>query len=165
VAKTKTLFISEIQLILYFISKIGPTISIFAFSLLRLIASTCFEHLLAHHQEVLYVQQLVYFVCWNWSNYLKLLMYIVIEIITFFLNIKYFLSVKFQNYIKRFWIKYFKKCTVNKTLSFILQFFTGPWTINLFQSNSLLPFLYKWQGFTIMYHIKIPKTLTKFDTE
>jgi hypothetical protein len=27
-----------------------------------LIASTCFEHLFAHHQEVLYIQQLVYFV-------------------------------------------------------------------------------------------------------
>jgi hypothetical protein len=26
-----------------------------------LIASTCFEHLLAHHQEVLYIQQLIYF--------------------------------------------------------------------------------------------------------
>jgi hypothetical protein len=33
-----------------------------AFSLLLLIASICFEHLFAHHQEVLYIQQFVYFV-------------------------------------------------------------------------------------------------------
>jgi hypothetical protein len=45
--------------------------ALFAFSLLRLIASTCFEHLFAHHQEALYVQQLVCFVrimpagCWQ----------------------------------------------------------------------------------------------------
>jgi hypothetical protein len=48
----------------------------FVLSLLRKIASTCFEHLFAHHQEVLYIQQLVYSVCivgwllagseWNW---------------------------------------------------------------------------------------------------
>jgi hypothetical protein len=41
-----------------------------AFSLLQLIAATCFEHLFTHHQEVLYTQQLVYFVLagleWNW---------------------------------------------------------------------------------------------------
>jgi hypothetical protein len=49
--------------------------ALFAFSLLRLIASTCFQHLFAHHQEVLYIQQLVYFVhimlagCWqSWSG-------------------------------------------------------------------------------------------------
>ena len=35
----------------------------FAFSLLQSIACTCFEHLFAHHQEVLCTQQLVYFVC------------------------------------------------------------------------------------------------------
>jgi hypothetical protein len=35
--------------------------ALFAFSLLRLIASTCFEDLFAHHQEALYIQ-LVYFV-------------------------------------------------------------------------------------------------------
>jgi hypothetical protein len=32
----------------------------FAFSLLRLIASTCLEHLFVHHREALYVKQLVY---------------------------------------------------------------------------------------------------------
>jgi hypothetical protein len=31
------------------------------FCLFRLIPSTCFEHFFAHHQEVLHVQQLVYF--------------------------------------------------------------------------------------------------------
>jgi hypothetical protein len=36
--------------------------ALFTFSLLRLIASTCFQHLFAHHQEALYVQQLVCFV-------------------------------------------------------------------------------------------------------
>jgi hypothetical protein len=36
--------------------------TLFAFSLLRLIASTCFEYLFAHHQEALCTQQLVYFV-------------------------------------------------------------------------------------------------------
>jgi hypothetical protein len=30
--------------------------ALFAFSLLLLIASTCFRHLVAHHQEVLYIQ-------------------------------------------------------------------------------------------------------------
>jgi hypothetical protein len=30
---------------------------LFALHLLRLIASTCYEHLFAHHHEVLYVQQ------------------------------------------------------------------------------------------------------------
>jgi hypothetical protein len=38
--------------------------SLCTFSLLRLTASTCFKHLLAHNQEVLYVQQLVYFMCY-----------------------------------------------------------------------------------------------------
>jgi hypothetical protein len=39
--------------------------ALFTNSLLRLIASKCFEHLVAHHQEALYefIQQLVYFVC------------------------------------------------------------------------------------------------------
>jgi hypothetical protein len=37
--------------------------ALFAFSLLQLIACTCFEHLFTHHQEVLYIQQLVYCVC------------------------------------------------------------------------------------------------------
>jgi hypothetical protein len=27
---------------------------------LRLIAPTCFEHLVAHHQEAMYIQQLIY---------------------------------------------------------------------------------------------------------
>jgi hypothetical protein len=36
--------------------------ALFVFSLLCLIASTCFEYLLAYHQGVLYMQQLVYFV-------------------------------------------------------------------------------------------------------
>jgi hypothetical protein len=36
--------------------------ALFASSLLRLIASICFEHLFAHHQEAPYIQQLVYFV-------------------------------------------------------------------------------------------------------
>jgi hypothetical protein len=27
---------------------------------LRLIASTCFKHLFAHHQEAIYIQQLIY---------------------------------------------------------------------------------------------------------
>jgi hypothetical protein len=36
--------------------------ALFAFSLLRSIAFTSFEHLYAHHQEVLHVQQLVRFV-------------------------------------------------------------------------------------------------------
>jgi hypothetical protein len=35
----------------------------FAVSSLQLIACTCFEHLFANHQEVLYIQQLIYFVC------------------------------------------------------------------------------------------------------
>jgi hypothetical protein len=44
------------------ISIIGPTNAPFTFSLFRLKASTCFEHFFAHHlQEVLYVQQLVFF--------------------------------------------------------------------------------------------------------
>jgi hypothetical protein len=34
---------------------------LFAFSLLRLTASICFEHLFAYHQEALYIQQLAYF--------------------------------------------------------------------------------------------------------
>jgi ferredoxin-like protein FixX len=33
------------------------------FSLLRLIVFTCFQRLFAHHQEALYIQQLVCFVC------------------------------------------------------------------------------------------------------
>jgi hypothetical protein len=37
--------------------------ALFTFSLLRFMASTCFEHLLAHHEDTLYIQQLVYFVC------------------------------------------------------------------------------------------------------
>jgi hypothetical protein len=36
--------------------------ALFAFNLLQLIASTCFEHLSSHDQEELYIQQLVYFV-------------------------------------------------------------------------------------------------------
>jgi hypothetical protein len=35
--------------------------ALFIFSLFRLRASTCFEHIFAHNQKVLYVQQLVYF--------------------------------------------------------------------------------------------------------
>jgi hypothetical protein len=35
---------------------------LFAFSLLWLIASTCLEHIFAHHQEAIYIKQLVYFV-------------------------------------------------------------------------------------------------------
>jgi hypothetical protein len=38
-------------------------VALFAVSLLRSIACTCFEHLFALHQEALYIQQLVYFVC------------------------------------------------------------------------------------------------------
>jgi hypothetical protein len=34
--------------------------ALFAFSLLQLTAFTCFEHLFAHHQEVLYIQRSVY---------------------------------------------------------------------------------------------------------
>jgi hypothetical protein len=37
--------------------------TLFAFSLLCLTASTCFEHLFVHYQEVMCIQQLVYFVC------------------------------------------------------------------------------------------------------
>jgi hypothetical protein len=36
--------------------------ALIVFCLLRLTASTCFKHLFAHHQEALYIQQLVYFV-------------------------------------------------------------------------------------------------------
>jgi hypothetical protein len=35
-------------------SIIGPIDALFAFNLLRLLASTCFERLSAHHQEILY---------------------------------------------------------------------------------------------------------------
>jgi hypothetical protein len=51
--------------------------ALFACSLLRLAATTCFQHLFAHHQETLYVKQLVYFVrimsagcehCWSGTH-------------------------------------------------------------------------------------------------
>jgi hypothetical protein len=42
------------------ISVIGST-RCTVYSLLRLIDSTCFDHFFVHYQEVLYIQQLVYF--------------------------------------------------------------------------------------------------------
>jgi uncharacterized membrane protein len=55
---------SFIQVILHFQLSVqqDEQDALFAFSLLRLIASACFEPLFAHNQGVLYVQQLVYFV-------------------------------------------------------------------------------------------------------